>query len=61
MAICPNCGAQLTCGCQQRTTSDGKQACQNCLGYYEQELAQKKSAEQNRDPEAEWAYKFIDK
>lgn len=31
MAKCANCGATLTCGCQKRTTSDGKSACSNCI------------------------------
>lgn len=31
MATCANCGATLTCGCQKRTTSDGKSACSNCI------------------------------
>lgn len=40
MAICQNCGAVLTCGCQQRTTSTGAPACQNCLEDFEQQKAQ---------------------
>lgn len=40
MAICQNCGAVLTCGCQQRTTSTGQPACQNCINAYEQQIAQ---------------------
>lgn len=40
MGICHNCGAQLTCGCQQRTASDGTPTCQNCLADYEQQKAQ---------------------
>lgn len=31
MAKCANCGATLTCGCQKRTTSDGRSACSNCI------------------------------
>lgn len=31
MSKCANCGATLTCGCQKRTTSDGKSACSNCI------------------------------
>ena len=49
MAICQNCGAQLTCSCQQRTTSDGKPACQNCIAFYEQDLVQAKSIQQQVD------------
>jgi transcription elongation factor Elf1 len=40
MALCPNCGAVLTCGCQQRTTSTGQAACQNCIADFEQQVAQ---------------------
>ena len=35
---CPNCGAKLTCGCQKKVASDGKQVCSNCLSLYEQML-----------------------
>lgn len=31
MSKCPNCGAKLSCGCQRRTSSDGTQACTNCV------------------------------
>ena len=33
--VCLNCGAQITCSCQKRTTSDGKEVCQNCINDYE--------------------------
>ena len=35
---CPNCNSQITCGCQKRTASDGKQVCTNCLAAYEKKL-----------------------
>ena len=35
---CLNCNATLTCGCQKRTASDGKQVCSNCLTSYERDL-----------------------
>lgn len=38
MAICANCGAHLSCGCQRRNASDGKQCCENCVTAYEQKL-----------------------
>ena len=38
MSVCPNCKNQLSCGCQRRTASDGKQVCSNCLGQYEGQL-----------------------
>lgn len=34
---CPNCGALITCNCQNRTTSDNKQACSNCIEEYEKQ------------------------
>jgi hypothetical protein len=38
MAICVNCGAHLSCGCQRRNASDGKQCCDGCLEAYERKL-----------------------
>lgn len=35
---CPNCSAEITCGCQKRVASDGKQICSSCLTAYEQQL-----------------------
>ena len=35
---CPNCNAALSCGCQKRVASDGKQVCSSCLTYYERTL-----------------------
>lgn len=40
MNTCPNCGSQITCGCQKRVASDGKQACGSCIVTYEQQLAE---------------------
>jgi hypothetical protein len=40
MANCPNCGAALSCGCQRKTASDGKQGCVQCIPAYEQKLKQ---------------------
>lgn len=42
MANCPNCGAKLSCGCQRKTASDGKQGCVKCILVYEQKLKQQK-------------------
>ena len=28
---CANCGTTLSCGCQKRTTKDGKQVCTKCI------------------------------
>jgi hypothetical protein len=35
MKTCPNCSKKITCGCQVRTASDGKQVCSGCLTAYE--------------------------
>ena len=39
---CQNCNTALSCGCQQRTASDGKQVCSNCIQIYEHNLEIKK-------------------
>lgn len=39
---CSNCKTQLSCGCQKRTASDGKQVCSSCLTAYERKLAEAK-------------------
>jgi len=38
MSICPNCNAQLSCGCQKRTASNGTTCCENCIKTYEANL-----------------------
>ena len=38
MRSCNNCGATITCGCQDRIASDGKQVCTQCSASYEQQL-----------------------
>ena len=35
---CPNCGKQLSCGCQRRTASNGKAVCTSCIAAYEAKL-----------------------
>ncbi len=35
---CPNCNSKLTCGCQKKVASDGKQVCTNCVTTYENKL-----------------------
>lgn len=35
MATCPNCKKTLSCGCQKRTASDGKQVCSSCIKSYQ--------------------------
>ncbi len=39
---CPNCNTALSCGCQKRVASDGKQVCSTCQPAYEQKLAAQK-------------------
>lgn len=41
-AKCPNCGANLSCGCQRRTASNGASVCTMCQGHYERTLKEKK-------------------
>lgn len=36
--ICANCGKQLSCGCQKRVASNGKNCCKGCLATYENQL-----------------------
>ena len=35
---CTNCKSVITCGCQVKTSSDGKQVCTRCLTQYENNL-----------------------
>jgi len=35
---CPNCGNTLSCSCQSRTASDGRQMCSSCITAYETQL-----------------------
>jgi hypothetical protein len=46
MSTCPNCKARITCGCQKRKASDGKQVCSTCLNKYEMGL---KKLQLNKD------------
>lgn len=43
MKSCTNCGATITCGCQERVASNGTTVCGNCISLYEQQLAQIKA------------------
>ena len=40
MRTCQNCSTAITCGCQVKTASDGKQVCNNCVSNYETKLIQ---------------------
>jgi hypothetical protein len=35
MATCSNCKKSLSCGCQKRKASNGREVCTNCIGAYE--------------------------
>ena len=35
---CQNCNSPISCGCQKRVASDGKQVCSSCLDAYERSL-----------------------
>jgi hypothetical protein len=37
-AICPNCKAHLSCGCQLSSASNGVRVCTLCRGNYEKQL-----------------------
>jgi hypothetical protein len=42
MSQCGNCGAKLSCGCQKRRASDGRDCCTSCVSRYEKTLKDKK-------------------
>lgn len=50
MRTCPNCGSTITCGCQDRVASNGRQCCSSCITLYEQQIAAAKAAIQNNTP-----------
>jgi len=37
-AVCQNCKAKLSCGCQVARASDGRSVCNNCKSGYEAQL-----------------------
>lgn len=47
MRKCPNCGSEITCGCQDRVASNGALVCSNCAPMYEQMLANVNQSQQN--------------
>jgi hypothetical protein len=49
---CANCGSKMTCSCQQRTASDGKSVCSNCVTAYEASL--RPNATKENKPEYIW-------
>jgi len=47
MRTCPNCGTAISCGCQDRTATNGKLVCSNCIALYEQQIIAETLAIQN--------------
>lgn len=45
MAQCNNCKTTLSCGCQNRTASNGVQVCSNCILSYENKIVALKNNE----------------
>ncbi len=41
---CQNCQSKLSCGCQKRIATDGREVCSNCVTAYENQLTAKKAA-----------------
>lgn len=41
---CPNCNAKMSCSCQKRVASDGKQVCSTCKASYEIKIKSPKSS-----------------
>lgn len=44
MRTCSNCGTAISCGCQVKTASDGKQVCNSCITQYEAAIAVKNNS-----------------
>lgn len=42
MAKCANCGANMSCGCQKRTASNGVIACSTCINTLETTIKKSK-------------------
>ena len=47
---CPNCNTLITCGCQRRTASDGKQTCTSCLAAYQNKITPSPQRPNNTPP-----------
>lgn len=64
MSACPNCGNQLSCGCQRRRASDGSTVCSSCLSAYESKLQNNKKQEPTEPQNNIWGkdrYKNLNK
>jgi hypothetical protein len=47
---CANCGKILSCGCQKRVASNGKNCCKACLSVYELTLMVSKEKSIHQSP-----------
>ena len=61
MAGCTNCGKVLSCGCQRRRASDGKNVCSSCLSQYEATLKAKRTTAPNTNSFGPDRYKNLQK
>lgn len=52
MSTCPNCGSNLTCGCQKRVANDGKSVCTMCINSYNNHIASKKQGDKKASSES---------
>jgi hypothetical protein len=55
MATCLNCKKNLSCGCQKKTSSDGKSVCATCITQYEINLNKKVLFPTKPTPSQVWA------
>jgi hypothetical protein len=42
---CQNCGSKLSCGCQKRIASNGREVCGTCVTNFENQLKLKTQSE----------------
>ena len=54
MSKCPNCSANLSCGCQKRTASNGASGCTACISSLESKLKNNKSTVQKSNISQSW-------
>lgn len=51
MSQCTNCNTKLSCGCQKRLASDGRQVCSKCLTSYEDGIKANKQTQPPPNPQ----------
>ena len=61
MSKCANCGTTLTCGCQKRTTADGKSACIFCVNKVIRPAKTTTTVEQTKKVWGPDRYKYLQK